>query len=564
MLIHKHFSFQVLGIAMIFSRLIFLGTILIVSAAMLSASAIAQGADATTAKAEVLGSEYIPIDATLLVEVNVASTMASPQFAMYPIEVIDAWAKMNLGIHVSDIEKVRIVVAAPGPGDPLFALLVMTSKDVDIRQVSSEFADTTETIQVDRCECYRIPEATGVVMHQKGPRTLVIAAENYLGSVLRSSSASSTRGSLARLAESSNSGGNINALASIESVRPLAVGMLQPMLPLIPPPVQPLMEMPQLLDAIQITVDIDDITSGTMKVEMIATDESAAQKAAGLISNGLQIGRQIALAQMINDLDPKDPMANATRKYIERISGLMADAVTPTVDGNRLAIAASPSQGIVMQGALVGMLLPAVQAARQASARMTSANQLKQLGLAMFNYHEVYGEFPGDIKAKDGTPLLSWRVAILPFLEQNELYREFRRDEPWNSPHNLALAERMPDLLKHPELLTRPNETVYLRPVGPQFLMEGHDAISMGEITDGLSNTIMMVETAGSGSVPWTKPTDLTIDLDNPVLSVSGGTRDGFNVLIADGSVQYVSSDVDAANFKAFLTRNGLEVVPQF
>ena len=82
---------------------------------------------------------------------------------------------------------------------------------------------------------------------------------------------------------------------------------------------------------------------------------------------------------------------------------------------------------------------------------MQIANNLKQVGLAMYNYREAHGRFPAPaIQGPDGKPLLSWRVAILPYLSENELYQSFKLDEPWDSPHNKPLLERMPQLFAPP------------------------------------------------------------------------------------------------------------------
>jgi hypothetical protein len=89
-------------------------------------------------------------------------------------------------------------------------------------------------------------------------------------------------------------------------------------------------------------------------------------------------------------------------------------------------------------------LLPATQSAREAARRAQCTNNIKQIMLAMHNYHSANNSFPRDITDKDGKPLLSWRVAILPYIEQAELYNKFKLDEPWDSPHKKELLKEMP------------------------------------------------------------------------------------------------------------------------
>ncbi len=125
-------------------------------------------------------------------------------------------------------------------------------------------------------------------------------------------------------------------------------------------------------------------------------------------------------------------------------------------------------------------------------------NNLKQIGLAMHNYHATNGSFPPAYTVdKDGKPLLSWRVLILPFLEQEALYKEFHLDEPWDSPHNKPLIERMPTSYVCPSESDRRvdrGKTTYLTPRGKATIFPGPEGIKIQKITDGSSNTIFAVD----------------------------------------------------------------------
>src|SRR5262249_22084521 len=92
----------------------------------------------------------------------------------------------------------------------------------------------------------------------------------------------------------------------------------------------------------------------------------------------------------------------------------------------------------------IAMLVPAAHSSRVAARRAPSVNNLKQIGLALHNFHNVTSHFPADVRGKDGKPLLSWRVQTLQFLDQGPLFNEFKLDEPWDGPHNKALLDRMP------------------------------------------------------------------------------------------------------------------------
>jgi hypothetical protein len=216
-------------------------------------------------------------------------------------------------------------------------------------------------------------------------------------------------------------------------------------------------------------------------------------------------------------------------------------------------------------GVLVALLLPAVQSAREAARRNSSINNLKQIMLAMLNFHDAKKKFPtAAITDKDGKPLLSWRVQILPYIEEGELYKEFHLDEPWDSEHNKKLIPRMPRVYLNPSRnYLGDGTTTYLLPTGEGTLFKDvTKGIVMREITDGTSNTIAVLEVAERAAVPWTKPDDLKIDANDPLAGLRGArVPNTFLAAFADGHVQTFSGDVDATLLKALLTPNGGEIV---
>ena len=179
-------------------------------------------------------------------------------------------------------------------------------------------------------------------------------------------------------------------------------------------------------------------------------------------------------------------------------------------------------------GLLVGLLLPARMASNEAARRAQCTNNLKQIGLAYHNYHAATNAFPAPaIADKDGKPLLSWRVAILPYVEQQELYNKFKLDEPWDSPHNKALIKEMPPVYLCPSR-KNPAEgtTTYRVFVGDGAMFQEGQGTPLEAITDGTSNTVMVVE--ATDAVPWTKPDDLKFDPNaKPTLNGAGSPHPG-------------------------------------
>ncbi len=211
---------------------------------------------------------------------------------------------------------------------------------------------------------------------------------------------------------------------------------------------------------------------------------------------------------------------------------------------------------------LVALLLPAVQAAREAARRSQCVNNLKQIGLAMHNYHSTWDCFPpAAITDENGKPLLSWRVAILPYLEQSSLYQQFHQDEPWDSPHNLPLASMMPMVYRCPSNpLIGPDETPYQVIVGPKTMFRADfKPVKITDITDGTSNTIMAAE--ARRSVTWTAPDDTVHDPTVPMSGLGSLHPGGFNTLFADGSVRFIKMSIASTVLDALFTRNGGEVV---
>ncbi len=140
----------------------------------------------------------------------------------------------------------------------------------------------------------------------------------------------------------------------------------------------------------------------------------------------------------------------------------------------------------------------------------------------MHNYHDTYGRFPpAAVCGADGKPLLSWRVLLLPFIEGDELYKKFKLDEPWDSPHNIQLVTQMHPLYGPYRNKRTDDGMTYFRVfVGPGAAFEGMKGLTFANFTDGTSNTFLIVE--AWDPVPWTKPEELTYDPNAPLPRIEG------------------------------------------
>jgi hypothetical protein len=224
---------------------------------------------------------------------------------------------------------------------------------------------------------------------------------------------------------------------------------------------------------------------------------------------------------------------------------------------------------------LVGLMTKqAVEKAREAQ----SLNNLKQLGLGLHIFHDLHNGFPAQASTDPaGQPLLSWRVHILPLVEENHLYQQFRLDEPWNSPHNARLIPLMPKIYESP--ISRPGRkplpagrTCYLAVVGPETMfpppggswggtplpggLPYQVGLPLASTTDGLSNTIMVVEAAPEEAVIWTRPDDWAFDPLLPKAGLIGHRERGFQALFGDGSVRVMPGSVSDETLRRLFNRH--------
>ncbi len=186
-----------------------------------------------------------------------------------------------------------------------------------------------------------------------------------------------------------------------------------------------------------------------------------------------------------------------------------------------------------------------------------SMNNLRQIGLGFHNFHSVFDQFPGSTNVLGAGPVedgkeiqpFSWRVAILPYIDQNELFESYRFSEPWNSVHNLSLLGKMPEIYRSPRAPADQSKghTNYLGITTKGALMENENGRKMSDITDGSVNTILVVES--KKTVLWTSPEDLSEypEFFSPAIYV-----------MADGSVPS-NENPDPDQIKKMITIDGGE-----
>ncbi len=333
----------------------------------------------------------------------------------------------------------------------------------------------------------------------------------------------------------------------------------------VPPPFDGLKKLPQLLNAAKI--DLKPTGVPYVSIALLGTNEQSAMELEKMINGLIDMGRQMTLAQMAENMqgDEEDPIQAASTQYMQRISQHMFDSMRPTRTGSVLKLHQSGQQySVASTGLLLGMMIPAIQSAKSATVRLDASNNMRQFVLAMHLYHDINRHLPTRASFDaNGKPLLSWRVHVLPFLDQKQLYDQFHLDEPWDSEHNKKLIPLMPEVFRNPSSnLAEPGKTVYQVPVGPGTLFEGQKKLTFGAITDGSSNTIMVLEVNDDHAVTWTAPEDWKFDPANPSSGLGGAHKDGSHIGNADGSVFFVLKDaLDPEVLKGAFTIAGGEQV---
>lgn len=237
---------------------------------------------------------------------------------------------------------------------------------------------------------------------------------------------------------------------------------------------------------------------------------------------------------------------------------LKLQKVVQGVKAERQGAVVTAKASMVADPNLAKPILNLVLKPMAASARARSSNNLKQIGLALHNYHDTYGVLPAAaIVDKKGKPLLSWRVAILPYIDQNNLYSKFKLDEPWDSENNLPLSKTVVRTYVLPYGDPKKGEehfTHYRAFVGNGAGFEMIQGLKLNQFLDGTSNTLFAVEAAEG--VPWTKPDELEFDPQKPMKKYLRFEKNSCMVLFADGSVRSLSEKLKEDVLKLLIQRD--------
>ncbi len=506
--------------------------------------------------AQTLETDSIPSSAVGAIFIKPKEMFAQPSMELIPHEIITAYGVQELGFDPMEITRLSMVVDSfedlrEPPG---FAIVL----EFDSPQTLSE--KLTERLEEGEREG-RPLYSTGErgVVYLPDDQTIIFAMESFLDDM---QSSAGTDGPLTSLIESTGSSAEIQVYFVLEPVRQLVNDNLPPPAQ-VPPPFVEFLEIPNLVENVVTEISFSENSYAQLKIG--AHDAAAAARIDEILSQAMRVGQQAVLGQVMQEMQNQSPaVQRAFAQYINRVGDYVQTHMRPAIDGSQLVFRGEDDtqvMALASVGVLTGLLLPAVQQVREAARRTDSMNNLRQIALACLNYESAYRRLPTDIVSEDGEPLLSWRVAILPYLEQNNLYDQFRLDEPWDSEHNIQLLDQMPVIFQNANVMLD-NRTVYQGFKGPGTIFEGQQ-VRFRDLTDGSSNTILCVESDMDAAVEWSRPADLPFDPAGPVTGIGNLRPSGFNAAFADGSVRTIARGLDREVLRNLIQMNDGQVIPQ-
>jgi hypothetical protein len=407
-----------------------------------------------------------------------------------------------------------------------------------------------------------------VVLAELDDRHFLLGTQVY---VERMAKVQEPVGRVAALAKAMNTIDELLVIADFGTVRPMFESQFEKLREDVLPPFQePLNQLIKATDLIATrwgerdNYGVKTMLSGQNETDGKTIQSSLeAMKSIGIELLRDQIKGQVDVSARRQEMP--DSIRKAVLQYAERLFGKADQLVVLKRDGQRVVLHQDSKHlaelsAVQMIGVVSALVLPAVQQARVAARRMSSSNNLRQLTLSLLNYEATFRKVPSAAILDKATkkPLLSWRVAILPFIEENTLYTQFHLDEAWDSPHNIKLLDKMPATFKCPNVALAPGHTNYLAVSGPDFAMRIDAPLPLASFLDGTSNTAVLVEAAAGSAVPWTAPQDFTPTMEEPFKGLTPFiSPSGFHVAMMDCSIRLIPSDFPANQLWRLFTRAG-------
>ncbi len=506
---------------------------------------------------------YVPRDALAIVAARPAQLFERPVLA----PVREAWLKSDTGGKISDVtpdevREVRVAALANLERGVSFTILVRTTTADALRRIMGQWGAEREEAEYAGQKYWRLPQLGRASSFQADSVTLVFATdEPSLRRCLLAGPAGATAAAWAP-AWAKVADQDAVALLNSSLVRGVPLPALAEFLPdvidrRLASSWNGLFEYSALwkrTDYVRASLSCGERLELRMACQS-ATAEEASQAHSAFLNLIGTARLAVSLSEQAWARGDEGP-AEALTRSLGLLSGAMEEAKVVVSERGlewRAQLDASAT------GRLVSAAAPLLGGVSAAQARQQSSNNLKTLAIAMHNYHDTYKRFPAAVQlGPKGTPR-SWRVTLLPFLDELEMYDQYRQEEPWDSPHNRQVTARMPDVFRAPLDERDSQHTSYFVLSGPGAVFDEHKQTGFHHITDGTSNTIMLVES--KQATHWAKPEDIAFEAEGPLPRVGGWYERVFGAALCDGSSLFLPQAIHPQNFRNMILKDDGQVV---
>ncbi len=495
--------------------------------------------------ADQLDASYIPEDALVAIGLRPADVLSDPSTGeLVALINTELGFAERLGLPVEHLAEVKLVVIdpRPGPNIPFDRIILRAAQPHDWKGLIGKLGTTTEKRFLGK-SYVQGTEGGELCAYLADDRTLVLAKDAEIQRILVEARSGESRPDWAE-SWADVAGGQVVVAANPGKVRALLAKM--------PPPPEamaflstfsPLWEQTNG-GALGLTLADGMTLAGHVRCQSPEAAETVHKTLEALLALG---GNSLPQAELHAQQLPPGPRA-ASLALLKQAKQLLESEKLSRDDKT---VQLTATSGIDAK-LILNLLLPAVHASRKAAAQSQSSNNLRQLGLAMYNYLEIHKRFPpAVVMGPDGKTPHSWRIELLPYLDGTALYNEYKMDEPWDSENNKRVLTKMPTIFRHPSDSPDSTNTSYLAITGEKTLFSGTQGTQLSDVLDGTALTILLVEV--KSDIPWTKPVDLAYT-PGTVPEVGGWSEGGYHVGLADGSVRFFRHGIEKSVLERLIT----------
>ena len=462
--------------------------------------------------------------------------LRSPSGRMMPIEMLQSLVMSDPPIDLSQVDELLLLFGMDRSFEPVFGAVCHFKKSCPREAIMAHLEPIAAEPRNGMPVVYRVRQIDGAHAALPDDRTLIVSAENELRDMLFGRRAS---GPLARQLESLDCDAAVTALWALAPVRGLQYLALSA-LESSSPEVEEIAAVAELLSAAELDLRLNP--EAEVRLVLKAEGEDSVAELEQRFDRALAAAGRRLEAEIFPGRDgERSPPADRELRYLRRLASQLIGAVERRRDDDYLELRVkgdalvAASVGVVVADCLSGDSGhdPSLQAMRK------SQSNLQRIGEGLTEYHRLHHKLPHPSNDRDGKPLLSWRVHLLPFVGEQELYERFHLDEPWDSEHNRALLSQMPDTYRNMEPV-RGETTTYLLATGPAALYSPGKTVSLDDLDLGNTATILVVEANSARSIAWTKPGDFAFDPRDIFAGLGGQRKGGFLALMAGGTVDFI------------------------